>query len=52
MTIKIRLTGGKIIIPLNQPQSKFRLADSHGNHISSPTKIKKRGWLFYRVDDN
>ena len=38
MAIKIELNNGKIKLPLNKSQGGIRIADEHGNHVSSPTK--------------
>jgi len=38
MAIKIKLEGNKIKLPLNIPKYAIRVADRHGNHVSSPTK--------------
>ena len=40
--IKIRLTNGKIILPLHYSQGGIRIADEHGNHVPSPTKAKNK----------
>jgi len=38
MAIKIELNNEKIKLPLNKSQGGIRIADEHGNHVSSPTK--------------
>ncbi len=38
MAIKIKLENNKVILPLNIPKYTIRVADKHGNHVSSPTK--------------
>jgi len=40
MAIKIELEGSKIKLPLYRAQGGIRIADEHGNHVSSPTKTK------------
>lgn len=40
MPITARLEKGKVKLPLHSPQSKIRIADVDGNHISSPTQAK------------
>ena len=40
MATKIELEGNKIKLPLNKSQGGIRIADEHGNHVSSPTKTK------------
>lgn len=41
MAIKIELNNGKIKLPLFRSQGGIRIADEHGNHVSSPTKTLK-----------
>ena len=38
MGIKIEFNNGKIRLSLNKSQGGIRIADEHGNHVSSPTK--------------
>lgn len=38
MTIKIRLTNGRIILKLHNSQGGIRIADEEGNHIAKPTQ--------------
>jgi hypothetical protein len=40
MAIKIEVRGNKIKLPLYKSQGGIRIADEHGNHVSSPTKTK------------
>ena len=40
MAIKIELEANKIKLPLYRAQGGIRIADEHGNHVSSPTKTK------------
>ncbi len=40
MATKIELEGNKIKLPLNKSQGGIRIADEHGNHVTSPTKTK------------
>lgn len=42
MAIKIELDNGKIKLLLNKSQGGIRIADEHGNHVSSPTKTLNR----------
>jgi len=41
MAIKIELNNEKIKLPLFRSQGGIRIADEHGNHVSSPTKTLK-----------
>jgi hypothetical protein len=40
MAIKIEVEGNKIKLPLYKSQGGIRIADEHGNHVSSPTKTR------------
>ena len=40
MAIKIELEGNEIKLPLFRSQGGIRIADEHGNHVSSQTKTK------------
>ena len=43
MAIKIKTLRGNVILPLHHSQGGIRIADEHGNHVSSPTKTKNEG---------
>lgn len=40
MTIKIEIADGKVKLLLHKSMGGIRIADEHGNHVSSPTKQK------------
>jgi hypothetical protein len=43
MATEILTTGNEVKLPLNLSQGGIRIADKHGNHVSSPTKTKNEG---------
>lgn len=46
MAIKIKIENKKVLLPLHHAQGGIRIADEHGNHVSSPTQTKKEAGYF------